>query len=115
MKQSFNEFDIIMEKERKLLFGNTLKRVDDMSVSKMKMSTIIRDLDESSVTNETMISDVSYAVPEINEEIGIQKYVISYNNRFKSVWDILIMTLVIYSSITTAYLYIMFTNSSNNI
>jgi len=88
------------ERDRKLLFGESIKSIEELSLSKTK-SIYLKDNDD--ISPETLVSEAQLQRKLTNGELWVQRYVISYNNPFKSAWDVCVMLLVIYSSITTAY------------
>ena len=100
MRSSFIDFNTMSERDRKLLFGESIKSTEELSLSKTK-SIFLKDNDDPSP--ETLVSEPQFQRKLTSGELWIQKYVISYNNPFKSAWDVFVMLLVIYSSITTAY------------
>lgn len=101
MRASFIDFHSMPERDRRLLFGESIKSLDDLSMARSRSLLHMKDNDD--FTLETLASEQS-PFKRDRESSWLQKYVISYNNRYKSTWDVLIMLFVIYSSITTAYL-----------
>jgi len=88
------------DRDRKLLFGESIKSIDDVSLAKTRSFLNLKENEELLPEN---ISENQPLQRKKSKEAWIQNYIISYNNHFKSAWDVLIMLLVIYSSITTAY------------
>ena len=101
MRSSFIDFNSMSDRDRKLLFGESIKSIDDVSLAKTRSFLHLKENED--LLPETLPTDQPL-IRQKSKEFWIQKYIISYNNKFKSAWDVLIMLLVIYSSITTAYM-----------
>ena len=97
MKGSFLDLKNLPERDRRLLFGEPIKGTTE--VGKLPTTQEPGKNNESS-TDLQHENSTRKAPPK---EKCLQRLVIPYNNTFKSIWDIYIMFLICYSSITTAY------------
>ena len=101
MKGSFLDLKNMSERDKKLLFGDAVKGVAEWTTSKPpNLANVDKPIIQEN-SNE-LTQEPTLKRKESNEH-WLQKFVIPYNNTYKSIWDIYLMFLICYSSITTAY------------
>lgn len=100
----------ISENHRALLFGEPVKNRKDFGQFSSDGKELVIPEDEVRAIKAIKALEVLQEKLKANEGKYIPKYmwldklIISASNKYKSAWDILIILLIIYSSITSAYL-----------
>lgn len=100
MKSSFLDLKNLPDKDKKLLFGEAIRGTVDWTLQKPPSTS---EAGKNPDTNTEIPAEQSFK--RVNpKESFLQGLVIPYDNTLKSIWDIYLMLLICYSSITTAYL-----------
>lgn len=100
MKTSFLDLKNLPEKDKKLLFGEAIKGTVDWTMQKAQP---MNETGKNPEVTPEVPNEPSFKRTKPKESF-LQSLVIPYNNTLKSIWDIYLMFLICYSSITTAYL-----------
>ena len=101
-KENNLDFKNMSDMQRRLIFGEPVR--NEAGSAKTKKTNAFNSLAEpqKNFEMEDQAPDIANFTNK-KKDCFLQKFVISVNNTYKSVWDIFILFLIGYSCITSAY------------
>lgn len=101
-RTSFVDVKNMSENEKRLLFGEPPKLEYQQTKTK-RVETLTKETIQKDQSLDPRFSDLTNSNVPKRKECFLQRFVISVNNTYKSIWDIFILFLIGYSCITSAY------------
>ena len=97
---SFVNFEDFTADERKLFYGEMLLNIDDVHAYSQ---AAVQPQSMKEVYLPSAMGLTRNVTKKINRQSFLSRYIIGYNNHYKSIWDGIILMFVLYSSFITAY------------